>query len=49
MFFNVKSQSSIQRCLILIEDFDRDEDGMIGETGMSIRKQRYDQMNLTQM
>ena len=36
--------SSFFRCLILIEDFDRSENGDQGEIGLAIQEQRYEDM-----
>ena len=34
----------LYRCLILIEDFDRSEDGDQGEIGLAIQEQRYEDL-----
>ena len=42
-FFSI-SHSTRYRCLILIEDFDRSEDGDQGEIGLAIQEQRYEDL-----
>ena len=38
------SHYSFFRCLVLIEDFDRSEDGDQGEIGLAIQEQRYEDL-----
>lgn len=43
-FFLLHTHTILYSCLILIEDFDRSEDGDQGEIGLAIQEQRYEDL-----
>jgi len=43
-FFLLHTHAILYSCLILIEDFDRSEDGDQGEIGLAIQEQRYEDL-----